>query len=94
MDKRTLWYSNLILLGFDTDEVQKKTNIVFSPDMFRVANVKGMEQVVFFFFENIFSPHRTKEVFRIYFFVIFRLKISSLFYFVSYLAFPWYLAYS
>ena len=62
MEKRTLWYSNLILLGFDTDEVQKKTNIVFTPDMFRVANVKGMEQVVFFFFENIFTPHRTREV--------------------------------
>lgn len=58
MDKETIWFNNLILLGFDTTEIQRKTNISFFPEMFRVANVKGMEQVVYFFLEQIF----TKEV--------------------------------
>ena len=62
MDKRTIWYTNLILLGFDVSDAQKKTNIVFSADMFRVANVKGMEQVIYFFLECIFTQQKIKEV--------------------------------
>ena len=62
MDKDTLWFTNLILLGFDTVEAHQRYNIQFTSNMFHVANIHGMEHVVHFFLECIFTPQKIANV--------------------------------
>jgi hypothetical protein len=57
----SLYFRNLLLLGFDVEANTAKHGIQFFPEMFRTANVKGME-VIFYFLLQKLNPNQTKEV--------------------------------
>lgn len=54
------FFSNIVMLGFDAEAERRRFGIVFSPDMFRRPNAKGME-VIFHFLICKHSPP-TEEV--------------------------------
>jgi hypothetical protein len=54
-------FTNLLLLGIDAVEISKKYGIPIGPDMFKSANVKGME-VIFHFLFSCIDPKKAKEV--------------------------------
>ena len=56
-----MFFSNLLLLGFDTQQNELKYKIPFSHDMFKNPNVKGMEVIIHFLLEHLY-PARMKEV--------------------------------
>jgi hypothetical protein len=43
-----LFYTNLLLLGFDTPQYEREFQTKFNQDMFHASNVKAMEVVVWF----------------------------------------------
>jgi hypothetical protein len=62
LEKDNLWFTNLLLLGFDPINLEKKHRIVFNKDMFKNANVQGME-IVFHFLFNRLDPKKTEKEF-------------------------------
>jgi hypothetical protein len=56
-----LFFRNLLLLGFDRDQAEKKHGVPLGKDMFHGCNVKAMEIVFHFLFSHI-SPDATKDV--------------------------------
>jgi hypothetical protein len=60
----TVFWNNLLLLGFDSEEYEKKYQMQFNRDMFQKVNVKGMEIVMFFLIGKI-EQEPTKTVRRL-----------------------------
>ncbi|KAJ8030083.1 HAUS augmin-like complex subunit 6 [Holothuria leucospilota] len=63
LDMREIVFSSLLLLGFDTREMEDKYNIPFTKDMFSLPNKKGFEVVMHFLFERL-NAAMTQERFR------------------------------
>ncbi len=55
------FFTNLLLLGFDVLNNEKKHNIQFHPQMFATSNVKGMQVVLHFLFKRL-SPDKAEKV--------------------------------
>ncbi len=56
-----VFFTNILLLGFDPTTESKKHSIAFVPEMFKSPNVKGMEVISYFLFGKL-NPKETKEV--------------------------------
>eukprot|EP00118_Oscarella_pearsei_P014364 m.122682 g.122682 ORF g.122682 m.122682 type:complete len:850 (+) comp37796_c0_seq9:415-2964(+) len=63
IDSREIFYTNLLLLGFNPEENAEKWNVPFNKDMFALPNKKGMEVIVYTLFD-ILNPELNHEVFR------------------------------
>ncbi|XP_032228534.2 mucin-12 [Nematostella vectensis] len=53
LDTREIFFTNLLLLGFDPDAMEAKESIPFNRDMFVLPNKKGMEVVMRFLFAQL-----------------------------------------
>ncbi|XP_065640078.1 HAUS augmin-like complex subunit 6 isoform X1 [Hydra vulgaris] len=62
-DIREIFYSNLLLLGFDAETYEVQYRIPFNRDMFSLPNRKCMEVVVYFLFKKL-NKESTLEIFR------------------------------
>ncbi|XP_065672587.1 HAUS augmin-like complex subunit 6 isoform X2 [Hydra vulgaris] len=62
-DIREIFYSNLLLLGFDAEMYEVQYRIPFNRDMFSLPNRKCMEVVVYFLFKKL-NKESTLEIFR------------------------------
>jgi hypothetical protein len=56
-----VFFNNLLLLGFDVQQNEKKYKIAFHHEMFRNPNVKGMEVVLHYLLNQMY-PERMSEV--------------------------------
>jgi len=63
LDGREVWFTHLLLLGFDPAANEEKFRIHFTRDMFALINKKGMEVVVHFLFSRL-NSHLAYEEFR------------------------------
>jgi HAUS augmin-like complex subunit 6 len=63
LDVREMFYTNLLLLGFDSATYEEKFRIPVNRDMFVLPNKKGMEVVMHFLFNRLDS-HLCYEEFR------------------------------
>ena len=62
-DIQDMFFTNILLLGFDVEKNEQRHQIKFSADMFDKSNVRGMEVTMYFLFHRL-SPSRAKELFR------------------------------
>ena len=56
LNSHEIWFTNLLLLGFDPLFQEHKHNLKFSRDMFVLPNCKGMEVVLHFLFSQLPTP--------------------------------------
>ncbi|CAH1796354.1 unnamed protein product [Owenia fusiformis] len=62
-DVRQVFFTNLLLLGFDPDAAEAKYKLLFNRDMFALPNKTGFEVVLHFLFNRL-NPTLSRETFR------------------------------
>ncbi|XP_023933108.1 HAUS augmin-like complex subunit 6 [Lingula anatina] len=62
-DMRQVFFTNLLLLGFDTGAMESQYKIPFNRDMFALPNKKAFEVVMYFLFNKL-DPVLCRETFR------------------------------
>lgn len=60
---REVWFTNMLVLGFDPAASEEKFKVTFQKDMFVHINKKGSETVLYFLFSK-FNSHLAYEEFR------------------------------
>ena len=78
LNRRQIFFSNLLLLGFDPVAAERRERIPFNMDMFALPNKKGFE-IVFYYLFNKLNPVRCNELFRHCWPVIDKKKAEALF---------------
>jgi HAUS augmin-like complex subunit 6 len=63
LNSKDVFFTNLVLLGFDPLNYEEKYKIPFTRDMFDQNNRKGMEVVMHYLFTRL-SPQRSKQAFK------------------------------
>jgi HAUS augmin-like complex subunit 6 len=63
LDQRQIWFTNLLMLGFDPIAQEDKTKVRFCKEMFGHINKKGMEVTLHYLFNRLDS-HIAYEEFR------------------------------
>lgn len=63
MEANSLFFHNLLLLGFDPQRYEQKFQIAFHAEMFHKPNVKAMQVVIYFLLMKL-SPQETRERFK------------------------------
>ncbi|KAI0223947.1 hypothetical protein LSAT2_024989 [Lamellibrachia satsuma] len=63
LDVKQIFFTNLMLLGFDPTTMERKWRILFNKDMFDLPNKKAFEVVMYFLFERL-SPTKCRNEFR------------------------------
>ncbi|XP_019625398.1 PREDICTED: uncharacterized protein LOC109470768 [Branchiostoma belcheri] len=63
IDMREMFFTNLLLLGFDPNSMEAKHKIPFSRDMFALPNKKAFEVVTHYLFNRL-DPVMAREAFR------------------------------
>ncbi len=61
LEVETIFFTNLMLLGFEPNKYEKKYRIVFNKNMFKTANTKGMEVIFHFLFQRLDPKKADKE---------------------------------
>ena len=60
---REVWFTNMLVLGFDPAATEDKLKVTFQKDMFVHINKKGSEIVLHFLFSRL-NSHLAYEEFR------------------------------
>ncbi|XP_076348233.1 HAUS augmin-like complex subunit 6 [Tachypleus tridentatus] len=61
--RNQVFFTNLLLLGFDPVGMEKKHKICFKRDMFQLPNIRAFQVVSHFLFTKL-DPQTSKDVFR------------------------------
>jgi hypothetical protein len=63
LDVKEIWFTNMLLLGFNPEKEEKKHKISFNKDMFKTSHKLGMEVVLHYLFTQL-DPQQAYDEFR------------------------------